>query len=108
MSSLDPVTGGRHCCLGGSEYDFVVTSTLASQAPPAVGRALGSQLAAHINVPSPFPSDSVSYVSVGDGSVNNAHFLSATNLADYVKYRSFRCPVVFGISDNNICISLPV
>ena len=41
VSSLDPVTGGGHCCLGGGENDFLVTSTLTSQAPPAVGRALG-------------------------------------------------------------------
>jgi hypothetical protein len=41
VSKLDPVSGGRHCALGGGDYDFFVTSTLASQAPPAVGRALG-------------------------------------------------------------------
>lgn len=33
-SHLDPVTSGRHCAIGGSAYDFYVTSTLASQAPP--------------------------------------------------------------------------
>ena len=31
VSSLDPVTGGHHCAIGGSDYDFLVTSTLASQ-----------------------------------------------------------------------------
>ena len=45
---------------------------------------------------SPFPSDFVSYVSTGDGSVNNAHFLSALNLAEYTRHRGFKCPVVFG------------
>jgi hypothetical protein len=40
-STLDPITGGKHCSVGGSKYDFLITSTLASQAPPAVGRALG-------------------------------------------------------------------
>ena len=36
----------------------------------------------------------MSYVSVGDGSVNNAHFLAATNLAEYMGHRGFQCPVV--------------
>jgi hypothetical protein len=34
VSSLDPVTGGGHCCIGGGKYDFLVTSTLASQVRP--------------------------------------------------------------------------
>ena len=35
----DPVTGGVHCSLGADpSTDFLVTSTLASQAPQAVGR----------------------------------------------------------------------
>ena len=49
VSVHDPVTGGRHCALGGSKNDFLVTSTLASQAPPAVGRALGGS----VSVPLP-------------------------------------------------------
>jgi TPP-dependent pyruvate/acetoin dehydrogenase alpha subunit len=109
-STLDPVTGGKHCSIGGGPYDYIVTSTLASQAPPAVGRALGFSLAsasssALKHVPK-YPSDSISYVSVGDGSVNNAHFLSALNLAKYAQHRRFKCPVVFGVSDNGKCISL--
>jgi TPP-dependent pyruvate/acetoin dehydrogenase alpha subunit len=48
----------------------------------------------------------VSYVSVGDGSVNNAHFLTALNLAKYAQHRSFKCPIILSISDNNKCISL--
>lgn len=31
VSILDPVTGGNHCAIGGGPYDFLVTSTLASQ-----------------------------------------------------------------------------
>lgn len=31
VSALDPVSGGGHCCIGGGKYDFLVTSTLASQ-----------------------------------------------------------------------------
>lgn len=45
----------------------------------------------------------VSFVSVGDGSVNNAHFLSAVNLAEYAMHRSFKCPVVFVVTDNDVC-----
>jgi|EP00945_MAST-04E_sp_MAST-4E-sp1_P002826 2-oxoisovalerate dehydrogenase E1 component len=108
VSSLDPVTGGGHCALGGGSNDFIVTSTLASQAPPAVGRALGIKLSNGLNLSdgAKFPNDAVSYVSVGDGSVNNAHFLAAMNLAEYAQHRGFKCPVVFGISDNGLCISL--
>ena len=38
--------------------------------------------------------------------MNNAHFLSAINLAEYAQHRGFKCPCVFGISDNDLCISL--
>lgn len=107
VSSRDPVGGGHHCLLGGGPTDFLVTSTLASQSPPAVGRAAGLRLAHFLESPRPtMPPNAVSYVSVGDGSVNNAHFLSAVNLAEYMQHRGFQCPVVFGISDNGICISL--
>jgi len=109
VSSLDPVSGGGHCCLGGLERDFLVTSTLASQSPPAVGRALGFNIARRL-LPKEnwkFPSDAISVVTVGDGSVNNAHFLSAVNMAEYVYSRNFKCPIVFGISNNDRCISLP-
>jgi len=106
VSTLDPVTSGRHCAIGGGTSDFIVTSTLASQCPPAVGRALGIPLAHHLLQESKFPKDAISFVSVGDGSVNNAHFLSAVNTAEYASARGFKCPVLFGVSDNDICISL--
>jgi len=113
VSETDPVTGGAHCAIGGGPYDFLVTSTLASQACPAVGRAMGSGLS-HFLASAPkakgmtplFPKDMVSFVSVGDGSVNNAHFLSAVNLAEYASHRKFRCPIVFTVTDNDLCISL--
>lgn len=76
------------------------------QAPPAVGRALGNSLAHAINVPSKFPKNFVSLVSVGDGSVNHAHFLSAVNMAEYAAFRGYKVPVVFAVSDNDISISL--
>eukprot|EP00041_Stephanoeca_diplocostata_P027157 m.744725 g.744725 ORF g.744725 m.744725 type:complete len:472 (-) comp23124_c0_seq33:1502-2917(-) len=115
VSKHDPVTGGVHCSIGGTDADFLVTSTLASQGPPAVGRAMGVRLAHHLKKEAkkqhkdfdvPFARDAVSYVSVGDGSVNNAHMLSAVNMAEYASHRNFICPVVFGVTDNDICISL--
>ena len=74
--------------------------------PLAVGRALGNTLMNSLGLKSKFQRKSVSYVSVGDGSVNNSHFLSATTTAEYAKHRGYRCPIVFGISDNDLCISL--
>lgn len=90
VSSLDPVTGGRHCAIGGSSYDFFVSSTLSSQCCPAVGRAQAIPLAHTLKVPGPFPKDAVSYVSLGDGSANNGHFLSALNLAEYSIYHKIK------------------
>lgn len=90
VSKLDPVTGGRHCAIGGSAYDFLVTSTLASQCCPAVGRAQAIPLAHALKAPSLFAKDSVSFVSLGDGSANNGHFLSALNLAEYSIYNKIK------------------
>jgi hypothetical protein len=98
-STLDPVTGGKHCAIGGTPYDFLVTSTLASQACPAVGRALAFPLTQLLRqatersggssaIPLKFPKDSISVVSVGEGSTNNAHFLSALNLAEYSAFKN--------------------
>lgn len=106
VSSLDPVTGGAHCAIGGGKHDYLVTSTLASQTTPAVGRALGVGLAHHLGVDCPSPRDAVSFVSLGDGSVNNGHFLSGINLACYAAFQGMRCPIVFAISNNDLCISL--
>eukprot|EP00755_Sulcionema_specki_P025692 Sspe_Gene.83899::Locus_55048_Transcript_1_1_Confidence_1.000_Length_2406::g.83899::m.83899/K11381/bkdA; 2-oxoisovalerate dehydrogenase E1 component len=106
VSALDPVTGANHCAIGGGKYDFLVTSTLASQAPQAVGRALGNSLAHQLKLGSLLPSDAINFVSVGDGSVNHAQYLAAVNLAEYASHRKFRCPVVFCVSDNGISISL--
>ena len=46
VSIRDPISNGGHCLIGGGPHDFLVTSTLASQCPPAVGRAMGSALGA--------------------------------------------------------------
>jgi 2-oxoisovalerate dehydrogenase E1 component len=108
VSTLDPVTAGRHCSIGGNpNLEYLVSSTLASQAPAALGRALSIPLSNYLlGKESKFASNAVSYVSVGDGSVNNAHFLSALNLAKYSEHNKIKCPLVFAVSDNKICISL--
>jgi 2-oxoisovalerate dehydrogenase E1 component len=98
VSSYDPLSRGRHCLLGGSPNDFLVTSTLASQAPVAVGRGLAV----------PETSDAISFVTQGDGSVNHSHFLSAVNQAAHMSYLGKSCPVIFGISSNDISISYPL
>ena len=109
VSKMDPVTGGVHCSIGSHQgaKDYLVTSTLASQCTPAVGRALGYSLASKQQVPGrKTPGKrAVSFVSVGDGSVHNHHFWSAYHLARHAKHRSIQCPVVFGISNNGMSIS---
>ena len=100
VSSADPACGGVHCCVGGGADDWLVTSTLASQAPRAVGRALADAFK-----PRRRRERRVEYVSVGDGSVNNAHFLSAVNFAEYCAHRGAGMPVVFGVADNDASIS---
>jgi pyruvate/2-oxoglutarate/acetoin dehydrogenase E1 component/TPP-dependent pyruvate/acetoin dehydrogenase alpha subunit len=121
VSRLDPVTRGVHCSIGSSNgNDYLVTSTLASQCPPAVGRALGYSLAKiTLNRNTTTTSHEkgtaaaydknhqrpVSLVTVGDGSVHNHHFWSAFQLARHARHKKIKCPVVFGISDNGLSIS---
>jgi len=103
IATSDPVTGGVHCSLGGDpRYDFLVTSTLASQGPQAVGRALAI---GHLPQ-GKWPTDAISFVSCGDGSINNSEWLSAVNAAEYIEHRRRACPVLFAISDNGLSISL--
>eukprot|EP00759_Apiculatamorpha_spiralis_P027230 PhF_6_TR30148/c0_g1_i1/m.44134/K11381/bkdA; 2-oxoisovalerate dehydrogenase E1 component len=109
VSIHDPVTGGVHCALGSRnpQADFVVTSTLASQCPPALGRALGGVLCRILSPnTATFPNDFISLVSVGDGSTHNAHFLSAINLTRYAVHRGYKCPILYVVSDNELSISL--
>ena len=106
-SAADPAAGGVHCSIGGGFADFLVTSTLASQTPPAVGRALGIALASKLlRNDAPFPASSVSFVSLGDGSVANAHFLAGLHLAQRAAGQQLKCPLVVCITDNDLCISL--
>lgn len=112
-SKEDPVTGGVHCCIGGGHNEFVVTSTLASQCPSAVGRALGYSLARQLattvdgqnNLQEGRRQRPVSFVTIGDGSLHNHHFLSSWTLAKHARHKHTKCPVVFGISDNGFSIS---
>lgn len=111
VSKHDPVTGGVHCSIGSHTpdqgRDYLVTSTLASQCPSAVGRALGYSLAAKQKVlkRTNRQDKPVSFVTVGDGSIHNHHFWSAFHLARHARHRSIQCPIVFGISNNGMSIS---
>jgi len=108
VSKHDPVTGGVHCCIGGGENEYVVSSTLASQCPSAVGRALGYSLRdamAEQRKESEAKDRPISFVTIGDGSLHNHHFLSSITLAKHARHRNIKCPVVFGISDNGFSIS---
>ena len=110
-SKNDPVTGGVHCCIGGGNSEFVVTSTLASQCPSAVGRALGYSLARQLQTTEKDIDSNgknrrpISFVTIGDGSLHNHHFLSSWALAQHARHRKNKCPIVFGISDNGFSIS---
>jgi 2-oxoisovalerate dehydrogenase E1 component len=109
VSREDPVTGGVHCSIGGAANEYLVTSTLSSQCPPAVGRALGYALAEDDSVEQKRQKSkedkAISFVTIGDGSLHNHHFLSSLTLARHAKHLQVKCPVVFGISDNGISIS---
>ena len=101
VSRHDPVTGGVHCSIGSrSGNDYIVTSTLASQCPPAVGRALGFSIS-----PEKERRRQLSYVTIGDGSAHHSHFWSAFHLSRHARHKRVKCPVVFGISDNGLSIS---
>jgi len=122
LSPLDPVTGGTHCSLGGSgPGDFLTTSTLASQCTPAVGRALGQGVWRQIVKDGGFDGTGlendimvkphrrgIHLVTIGDGSATNGHFLSAVTLATQAQHNGVKCPVLFGVSVNNISISYPM
>eukprot|EP00981_Chlorochromonas_danica_P010016 scaffold2924_cov165-Ochromonas_danica.AAC.3 len=104
----DPVTSGRHCSIGGNfKNEFIVTSTLSSQCTPALGRAIAIPYSQHLlGSNAAFASDAISYVSIGDGSASNAHFLSALNMSKYCLHNRLKCPLLFVITDNNLSISL--
>mmetsp|Transcript_4283 Transcript_4283/g.6144 ORF Transcript_4283/g.6144 Transcript_4283/m.6144 type:complete len:802 (+) Transcript_4283:222-2627(+) len=100
VSKHDPVTGGVHCSIGDGPNEYLVTSTLSSQCPAAVGRALGFSLLENKDGSKP-----ISFATIGDGSLHNHHFLSAFTLARHAKHLKVKCPMVFGISNNGLSIS---
>jgi TPP-dependent pyruvate/acetoin dehydrogenase alpha subunit len=63
---------------------------------------MGIALAQVLGAPSSFPVDGVSFVSLGEGSANNAHFLSAMNLAEYACYNHIK------VSDCSFKASIPL
>jgi 2-oxoisovalerate dehydrogenase E1 component len=131
VSKYDPVTGGVHCSIGSgsssgsssgnsnsnsnSTNEYVVSSTLASQCPSAIGRALGYSLLPKKKKKSnskqknsssnQSTSNPISFVTLGDGSIHNSHFLSSVTLAKHARHNNIKCPIVFGISDNGLSIS---
>lgn len=113
VSKNDPVTGGVHCSIGsgpdedGNCNDYLVTSTLASQCPPAVGRALGYSLQRKLLgvVKGHRSQRPVSFVTLGDGSFHHGYFWSSYQLARHACHMNKPCPVVFGVADNGISIS---
>jgi len=105
-SKYDPVTGGVHCSIGGGPNEYVVTSTLSSQCPSAVGRALGYALLDDDKLYEQQDSSRpISFATLGDGSLHNHHFLSSLTLARHAKHLKIKCPMVFGISNNGLSIS---
>jgi TPP-dependent pyruvate/acetoin dehydrogenase alpha subunit/pyruvate/2-oxoglutarate/acetoin dehydrogenase E1 component len=116
VSKYDPVTGGVHCSIGGGPNEYLVTSTLSSQCPTAVGRALGyslvrqheqSQAGDEITTKKTKKGQErpISFCTIGDGSLHNHHFLSSFTLARHAKHLGVKCPIVFGISNNGLSIS---
>jgi len=78
---------------------------------PALGRALGAPMASRFLGPSVHSNSGVAYkpvsfVSVGDGSTNNSHFLSALNMTEYASVLGLKCPLIVCVTNNKLCISL--
>lgn len=118
LSKQDSVTAARHVALGSGPYDFYLTSTLGSHVPTAVARSLGFSIASQISKSLPndkfrfkerlqkFSTDDVSIVSFGEGSLFTNHILSALNFSDYAIHQNYKLPILFVVTDNQLCISL--
>ena len=52
-----------------------------------------------------WPRDAISFVSCGDGSINNSEWLAAVNAAELMARRRRACPTLFCVSDNGLSIS---
>lgn len=101
-SSEDPVSGGRHKVLGGTDiYVPPQTSTIASHLPKAVGAAHSLCLGG-----GSLAGDSIVLCSFGDASSNHSTAQGAINAAAWAAYQGSPMPLVFVCEDNDIGISV--
>lgn len=106
-SSEDPSAGGRHKVWGSKKlWVPPQTSTIASHLPKAVGLAMTIARAKRIQLPLPFPKDSIVCCSFGDGSINHSTAQGALNAAQWVAYQHLPIPILFVCEDNELSISV--
>ncbi|WP_084486206.1 transketolase C-terminal domain-containing protein [Nocardia beijingensis] len=107
-AAADPISGGRHKVFGSAAADVIPqTSTIASHLPRAVGLAFAIDRAARLDVPCPWPADSVVVCSFGDASANHSTAAGAINAAIHTARQGVAMPILFVCEDNGIGISVP-
>lgn len=107
-AAADPISGGRHKVFGSAAANVIPqTSTIASHLPRAVGLAFAIDRAARLDVPSPWPADSVVVCSFGDASANHSTAAGAINAAIHTARQGVAMPILFVCEDNGIGISVP-
>jgi len=106
-ATAEPIAGGRHKVFGHPELHVIPqTSTIASHLPRAIGLAFAISRAAKLDVPTPWPEDSVVVCSFGDASVNHSTAVGAINAAAYVAYQGLPVPLLLVCEDNGFGISV--
>ncbi|MET9284264.1 transketolase C-terminal domain-containing protein [Nocardia beijingensis] len=107
-AAADPISGGRHKVFGSAAANVIPqTSTIASHLPRAVGLAFAIDRAARLDVPCPWPADSVVVCSFGDASANHSTAAGAINAAIHTARQGVAMPILFVCEDNGIGISVP-
>ncbi|MGY1865935.1 thiamine pyrophosphate-dependent enzyme [Nocardia gipuzkoensis] len=107
-AATDPISGGRHKVFGSAAANVIPqTSTIASHLPRAVGLAFAIDRAARLDVPGPWPADSVVVCSFGDASANHSTATGAINAAIHTAGQGIAMPILFVCEDNGIGISVP-
>ncbi|MEU6829738.1 transketolase C-terminal domain-containing protein [Nocardia beijingensis] len=107
-AAADPISGGRHKVFGSAAANVIPqTSTIASHLPRAVGLAFAIDRAARLDVPCPWPADSVVVCSFGDASANHSTATGAINAAIHTARQGVAMPILFVCEDNGIGISVP-
>ncbi|MEE9451620.1 MAG: thiamine pyrophosphate-dependent enzyme [Gammaproteobacteria bacterium] len=107
-SSKDPIAAGRHKVFGSVELNVPPqTSTIASQAPKAIGAALSLPRAHELNVKHNLAADGVVLCSIGDASLNHASMQAALNAAQWIARDRYPLPLIFICEDNGFGISVP-